>query len=153
MVLPLTTSCLGFAYALSGRIAEGLPLLEQAVEQAAGVLRAWQSPVIINLGRGYLLAGRVEDAMRLAESALELTRERKERGSEAGALWLLGEIASHQDPREVEKADSHYRQAMARDRAWVCPGPGSASRRSRLTVPGLGPAHPTPGAPPPGGVS
>jgi len=113
VVLPLTTSCLGFAYALSARIAEGLPLLEQAVEQAAGVLRAWQSPVIINLGRGYLLAGRVEDAMRLAESALELTRERKERGSEAGALWLLGEIASHQDPREVEKADSHYRQAMA----------------------------------------
>ena len=110
--LPLTTSCLGFAYALSGRIAEGLPLLEQAVEQAAGVL-GWQSPVIINLGRGYLLAGRVEDAMRLAESALELTRERKERGSEAGALWLLGEITSHQDPREVEKANAHYRQAMA----------------------------------------
>jgi len=110
---PITTSCLGSAYVLSGRLAEGLLLLEQAVEQAANAAPAWQSPVIINLGRGYLLAGRVEDAMRLAESALELTRERKERGSEAGALWLLGEIASHQDPREVEKANAHYRQAMA----------------------------------------
>ncbi|MBI4590619.1 MAG: AAA family ATPase [Candidatus Rokubacteria bacterium] len=112
LLFPLTTSWLGSAYALSGRMAEGQPLLEQAVEQAAN-FRGWQSQVIINLGQGSLLAGRVEDAMRLAESALELTRERKERGSEARALRLLGEIASHQDPREVEKADTHYREALA----------------------------------------
>ena len=63
LVLPLTTSWLSSAYALSGRMAEGLPLLEQSVEQAAN--NRWsQSPVIINLGQGYLLAGRVEDAMR-----------------------------------------------------------------------------------------
>jgi tetratricopeptide (TPR) repeat protein len=113
LVLPLTASWLGLAYALSGRMAEGLPLLEQAVEQAASFIRGWQSPVIINLGQGYLLAGRLEDAMRLAVSALELSRERKERGSEARALWLLGETASHEDPREAENAEAHYRQAMA----------------------------------------
>ncbi len=112
LIFPLITSSLGSAYALSGRMAEGVPLLEQAVEQAAN-LRSAQSSLIINLGQGYLLAGRLEDAMRLAESALELTRERKERGSEARAFWLLGEIASHQDPRPVEKADAHYREAMA----------------------------------------
>jgi tetratricopeptide (TPR) repeat protein len=111
--LPLTTSWLGSAYALSGRTAEGLLLLEQALEQAASIARGWQSPVIINLGQGYLLAERAEDAMRLAERALDLTRERKERGFEARALWLLGEITSHQDLREVEKAEAHYRQAMA----------------------------------------
>ncbi len=109
--LAFTTSCLGLAYALSRRTAEGLLLLEQAVEQAASWL-AWQSPAVINLGQGYLLAGRLEDAARLAESALELTRQRKERGLEARALWLLGEIASHQDRREVEKGEAHYRQAM-----------------------------------------
>jgi len=110
--LPLTTSCLGSAYALSGRTAEGLLLLEQAVEQAASIARGWQSPVIINLGQGYLLAERVEDAMRLAERALGLTHERKERGSEARALWLLGEIASHQDPWGVEKAEGQYRRSL-----------------------------------------
>ncbi len=111
--LPLTTSCLGLTYALSGRMLEGLPLLEQAVEQAESAARAWQSSAFINLGQGYLLAGRVKDAMRLAESALELTRERKERGFEARALWLLGEITSHQEPPEVEMARDHYRQALA----------------------------------------
>jgi tetratricopeptide (TPR) repeat protein len=102
---------LGSAYVLSGRTAEGLPLLEQAVEQAAS-LPVCQSGVMINLGQGYLLAGRSEDAMRLAESARELTRERKERGLEARAQWLLGEIAAQPDGREVEKPEAHYRQAM-----------------------------------------
>ena len=137
LVFPLIASWLGSAYALSGRMAEGLPLLEQALGQAPSVTRGWQSPVergaggvdrlaergsraaawrqalFINLGQGYLLAGRLDYAMRLAGSALELTREHKERGSEARALWLLGEISSHQDPREVEKADAYYREAMA----------------------------------------
>ncbi len=113
LVLPLTTSCLGLIYALSGRMTEGLPLLDEAVEQAPSFARVWQSPVMTHLSQGYLLAGRIEDAMRVAESVLELTRERKERGSEARALWLLGEIASHQDRREVEKAEDHYREAIA----------------------------------------
>ena len=72
---------------------------------------SYRSLVMINLGQGYLLAGRVQDAMRLAESALELTRERKERGLEARALWLLAEIAAHPGSREVEKAEAHYRVA------------------------------------------
>src|SRR5262249_7110657 len=72
----VTTSHLGSAYVLSGRMAEGLPLLEQAVEQAASFPQ-WQSGVMINLGHGYLLAGRSEHALRLAESARELTRERR----------------------------------------------------------------------------
>ncbi|MBI4637541.1 MAG: tetratricopeptide repeat protein, partial [Candidatus Rokubacteria bacterium] len=114
MVFPLMTSWLGCAYALSGRMAEALPLLEQAVEQAASLFQGWQSPVIISLGQGYLLAGRVEDAMRLAANVLELTRERKERGSEAQALRLLGEIASRVDPPDGETAEGYYRQAIAR---------------------------------------
>src|SRR5262249_23728533 len=44
--LPLTISSLGSAYVLSGRTAEGLPLLEQAVEQAYPM---WQASVMINL--------------------------------------------------------------------------------------------------------
>ncbi len=55
----------------------------------------------------------MDDASQLARRALALSRERKERGYQARALWLLGEIAAHRDPPEVEQAEDHYRQAIA----------------------------------------
>jgi tetratricopeptide (TPR) repeat protein len=58
-------------------------------------------------------ADQLEDALAQAERALALTRERRERGLEAGALCLLGEIASRREPPEVETAEGHYRQATA----------------------------------------
>src|SRR5262249_55955264 len=42
-----------------------------------------------------------------------LSREHKERGHEAYALRLLGEITSRRAPPDVEQAENHYRQAMA----------------------------------------
>jgi tetratricopeptide (TPR) repeat protein len=65
------------------------------------------------LGEAQLLAGRLEEAHTLAESALAHTREHQERGHEAYALRLLGEIAAHRDPPASERAASHYRQALA----------------------------------------
>ena len=46
-------------------------------------------------------------------SALTLARERGQRGDEARALRLLGEVASHPDPPDVETSEAHYRQAMS----------------------------------------
>ncbi len=37
----------------------------------------------------------------------------KERGHEAHALRLLGEIAARRQPLEIEPAEAHYRQALA----------------------------------------
>jgi tetratricopeptide (TPR) repeat protein len=59
------------------------------------------------------LAGRLGDAVPLAQHALDLSRDHKERGNEASALQLLGEIAAHRDPPEVEQAEDQYRQALA----------------------------------------
>jgi class 3 adenylate cyclase/tetratricopeptide (TPR) repeat protein len=106
---PMAASALGQAHALSGRVTEALPLLEQAVEGR----RASQALRVAYLSEGYLLAERTEEAFRLAERALTLSRDHKERGNEAWTLRLLGEIASHQNPPAVEKADDHYRRAMA----------------------------------------
>jgi tetratricopeptide (TPR) repeat protein len=111
---PRTAWALGYAYALSGHVAEAFPLLEEAVEQATSVRRiVEQSLSVACLGETYLLAGRIEEAIQLGQRALELSREHKERGHEAWVLRLLGEIASHREPSEVESADTHYRQALA----------------------------------------
>ena len=65
------------------------------------------------VSEAYLLAGRMQEAVQLAGRAFDLARDHKERGHEAWALRLLGEIAAHQDPPEIEPAANYYRQALA----------------------------------------
>jgi tetratricopeptide (TPR) repeat protein len=106
-------SNLGYAYILSGRLADGLPLLERMIEQSIsmGFQQALTFPVI-HLSEGYRLANRMEDAIRLAGQALDFARDHKLRAHQAWALRALGEIASHRDPPDTEKAEASYRQAM-----------------------------------------
>jgi tetratricopeptide (TPR) repeat protein len=101
-------------YASSGRLKEGISCLQQgltAFESAGNGL--FQSLSVVQLGEAYLLADQVEDARACADRAVRLARERGERGYEAWALRLLGEIASHQSRPDVATADAHYGAAMA----------------------------------------
>jgi tetratricopeptide (TPR) repeat protein len=108
-----TAAALGCAYALSGRIAEALPLLEQAEQRDAAMGTTGGHALQVSyVSEAYLLAGRMQEAVQLAERALDLACTHKERGHEAWALRLLGEIAAHQHPPEVEPAAHHYRQAL-----------------------------------------
>ena len=68
---------------------------------------------VARLSEAYLLAGRLEDAMPCARCALALARTHKERGHEAYALRLLGEIAAQCEPLEVEQVEASYQQALA----------------------------------------
>jgi len=65
------------------------------------------------LGATQLLAGRLEEAHTLAERALGLARERQGRHHQAYTLRFLGDIAARRDPPESERAEAHYRQALA----------------------------------------
>jgi tetratricopeptide (TPR) repeat protein len=105
---------LGSAYALTGRMDDGLSLLLQAVDvlESAG-LGAFHSLAIIRLAEACALAQRYDEASTHIRRALSLTRERGERGFEAYALRLVAEIASYPDPPNVEKVEGHFRQAMA----------------------------------------
>ena len=104
---------LGHAYALSGRSAEAIPLLEEAVERPVMIgTEQGQSLRTISLSEAYLLAGREADARAAAQRALGLARQHKERGREAYTLRLLGEIAAREDPLDIGKAENHYRQAL-----------------------------------------
>jgi tetratricopeptide (TPR) repeat protein len=73
----------------------------------------WQVLCSLRLGEAQLLAGCLEEAQALAEHTLALARMHQGRGNQAYALCLLGEIAAHRDPPEVEPAEAHYRQALA----------------------------------------
>jgi tetratricopeptide (TPR) repeat protein len=112
--LVLVGGVLGSAYGLAGRVPEAVAVLEQAVEQAAAFrLMFGQAQRASWLAENYLLAGQRADARAWADRALALSHEHCERGSEAWALRVLGEIAVHSDPPEIEHAETHYCQALS----------------------------------------
>jgi tetratricopeptide (TPR) repeat protein len=101
------------AYALYERVTDALPLLEQAVEQGNAVGLLANRPLFIAyLSQGYLLAGRWEEATQSAQCALELARAHRARGWEAHALHVLGDVAMHREPPDLERAEVHYHQAL-----------------------------------------
>jgi class 3 adenylate cyclase/tetratricopeptide (TPR) repeat protein len=110
----LIAAPLGYAYALSGRVAEALPLLEWVLEEAnrSGFLYD-HALYVAWLSEAYLLADHQEDALALAQRALDRSHEQQERGHEAYALRLLGEIATRRHPPDVIHAEAHYQQALA----------------------------------------
>jgi tetratricopeptide (TPR) repeat protein len=91
-----------------------VPLLSQALEQATATeLIATRALCSLSIGEAHLAAGRLEEAHALAERTLALARTHQERGNQAYALRLLGDIAAHHDPPDAAPAEAHYRQALA----------------------------------------
>jgi hypothetical protein len=107
--MPISLSGLGYAYAVSGRAADAILLLEEGVSDV-GFDRprrvAWLAEV-------HLRAGGSEEATRLAGQALELARGQKAQGHEAWTLRLLGEIGAHVDPLAVGPVSARYQEAFA----------------------------------------
>ena len=68
---------------------------------------------VASLSEAYQGARRAEDALALAQRALDLCRTYKQRGDEAWVLRHLGELASHSDPSDAQRAEAHYREAVA----------------------------------------
>ena len=108
-------SGLGLAYVQTGRVGEGLPLLQEAVQrgQLIDAMGLGHAVRLTRLGAGYLAAERRDEARAHVQQALEFARTRKEQGNEASALHLLGEIAMHESNRELEHAERCLRDAMA----------------------------------------
>jgi tetratricopeptide (TPR) repeat protein len=109
----LLAPVLGTAYILYGRVDEAVRLLERVLEQTASSGRMIGRVLLLfTLGEAHLHAGRLEEASPLAARALEQARTHQEHGNEAYALRLLGDIAAHRGPPEVEEAEASYRQAL-----------------------------------------
>jgi DNA-binding SARP family transcriptional activator/tetratricopeptide (TPR) repeat protein len=106
-------SHLGAAYVLSGRVSDGLSLLEKVLDPAVSKRTAYHPRLLTLLGEAYVRADRVLDAMAPAQRSLELARARKERGYEAYALRLIAEIAACRDPADMAHAEAEYHRALA----------------------------------------
>jgi tetratricopeptide (TPR) repeat protein len=101
-------------YTLAGRIAEAMPWLRRALERASTADSRAEAQVFcrLSLGEARMLAGHPAEAQNLAEQALVLAREHQERGHEAYALRLLGDLAAQCDSPACEPAVAYYQQAL-----------------------------------------
>src|SRR5262249_20574704 len=116
LFFPLMAAALGAAYTLGGRVVDSVPLLTLALEQPTSMGRVDNQALCrLSLGEAQMLAGHLEEAQALAEGALAHASEHQERGHQAYALCLLGEIAMHRDPPQFAPAEDYYRQALAEE--------------------------------------
>jgi tetratricopeptide (TPR) repeat protein len=96
---PQMAAALGAAYTLGGRVADAVPLLTQALEQATAIeIVDPQVLCTLSLSEASMRTGSLEEAHALAERALTLARQHQARGHQAYALYLLGEIAVRREP-------------------------------------------------------
>ena len=95
--IPWATALRGYGLALSGRPEEGCAILTGGLAEA-DKLRFFfgQSQWVAWLAQAHLLAGQIDQARGRAEEALNLSRTRGQRGYEALALYVLGEIETRE---------------------------------------------------------
>jgi tetratricopeptide (TPR) repeat protein len=64
------------------------------------------------LGGLHLLVNRLEEGREYAQHALQNSQVHNERGHQAWALQLLGDITAKLEPFKVEETEIHYQQAL-----------------------------------------
>ena len=110
---PVPASLLGAALARAGRLERALPLLEDGVARTRGLgVIAYLARWTVHLGEGLLAAGRHGPAAEAARAALDLATRHHERGNEAEALRLAGELAAGGDAPDGAEAARRYREAL-----------------------------------------
>ena len=109
---PRVLASLGTVYTMRGRPGDGLTLLERAVSEGeANRILYGHAMVLIQLGEAQLAVS-PKQAERNVTRALEFAQRHGERGNEAWAVYLLGEVAAQHPPLR-EEAATHATRAMA----------------------------------------
>jgi class 3 adenylate cyclase/tetratricopeptide (TPR) repeat protein len=112
LLRPPIAADLGVAKASSGRIDEGLALVNEAVQRATAIGRISRLPLLmVKRGDVYLLAGDTATATLCASEALRLAMEQKERGNIVCATRLLAAILAVERPGSPE-IEAHYARAL-----------------------------------------
>ena len=113
-MFPWLAAAAGLAQARSGRPAEGIALGVEGVARGDSLhIFSSQAVRVAWLGETYLLADQLQKAREAAGRALAMARDYRERGNEADALWLSGEIAWRGDAPDLDAAEAGYRGALS----------------------------------------
>jgi tetratricopeptide (TPR) repeat protein len=106
---------LGLQRARTGHLVEGVGLLARATSMSEQRDELYNLvPLQVWLGEAHLASGDLEQARRYGQSSLEMARTQPQRGTEAWAWRLLGEIAVTTEPLGVQEAEAAYREALTR---------------------------------------
>ena len=109
---PRIASALGVGYALAGRGGDAIKLLGQAADQGERMgLVAGHALVLTWLAEAYDSNGDVATALAHAERAYEIACRYGERGHQAWALRLLGELAGRAYPLDGPRAQQYLEHA------------------------------------------
>ena len=115
LLYSLIAAGLGYAYAITGRVDEGVTLMQRAVSQRESLRGAYHGSfgayLVARLGEGCLLARRVLDAATYADCARDLARTYANRTDEAWSLRLYGDLTAQQQPIDAAEVESRYRAA------------------------------------------
>jgi tetratricopeptide (TPR) repeat protein len=113
VLMPHIGSNLAYAYALAGRVDDAIPLVERADEQSklSGRKAAWAMRLTL-LGHASLLGHQIGAAREQAQRAVALATDAGERGYEAWARELLGDVIQQESSNPSEARD-HYLASMA----------------------------------------
>ena len=113
--LPWAVAAAAWALAQLGEASEALEHLREGERLVNGVAekgivgnRGWAYQA---LGRASLLLGQLDEARSLGDRAIESSPCHP--GFAAHARHLLGDIATHPDRLDAERAETHYREALA----------------------------------------
>jgi tetratricopeptide (TPR) repeat protein len=110
---PLIASCLGSAYAFTGRLDDALRLLDRAVGHTAWMRRKGGLALrMAGVSEAYMLAGRSDAAEGLARQGLEVSHETSDKGSRAWLLRILGDLAARSSPSKAEQAEANYAESL-----------------------------------------
>jgi len=92
---------------------DGIALIREALEHAAHGRRTREALFTTYLSHALLMAQQMDEAAAVAGRALTLSLERCERGTEARARYVHGEIAAKEIDGDCSAAERHHREALA----------------------------------------
>lgn len=111
--LPFVAAFLGIAYSYQGRLADGIAIGQQAVEETTSLkIESGRSWIIGYLGYSYLIAGELDRASNLILQANDLAQRHTERGWTAWTSYLLGMVRYAEGVAQSEKAYQAFHAAI-----------------------------------------
>jgi DNA-binding NtrC family response regulator/tetratricopeptide (TPR) repeat protein len=101
------------ALALQGQRDQAIRLLQESSTTFSRIGMIFMALRAAWLSEAARWCDRPQEATQLADEGLRLARAHKERGNEAWAQRLLGDLASDREPLDPAAAEGHYRDALA----------------------------------------